>query len=157
MNRKLAQINGTTPLYTLATGSLTASDRIRAVGPVITGPQPEFPTDAQPPIMAAVLKAAGNSVFVENIFQNRYRHAEEMMRMGADIHIEGRVAVVTGVDTLRGAPVTATDLRGGASLVVAALGAEGATVISEIGHIYRGYESIDSALKSLGADINLVD
>jgi UDP-N-acetylglucosamine 1-carboxyvinyltransferase len=125
----------------------------RAVKPIITKPYPGFPTDAQPPIMAASLTAEGTTVFVENIFENRYRHVAELQRMGADIKTEGRVAIVSGVKKLFGAPITATDLRGGASLVVAALGAEGTTEIAGVAHIDRGYDNIVGVLELLGADI----
>ena len=122
-----------------------------AIRPVHTMPYPGFPTDAQSPLMAMCTKARGTTVFVENIFDNRFRHAGELARMGADIRVEGRVAVVTGVEKLYGAPVACTDLRGGAALVAAALGAEGETVISELYHIKRGYENIERNLKALGA------
>jgi UDP-N-acetylglucosamine 1-carboxyvinyltransferase len=125
----------------------------KAVKPIITRPYPGFPTDAQPPIMAASLTAEGTTVFVENIFENRYRHVAELQRMGADIKTEGRVAIVSGVKQLYGAPITATDLRGGASLIVAALGAEGITEITGVAHIDRGYDDIIDVLESLGADI----
>ena len=92
----------------------------RAMKPIITQPYPGFPTDAQPPLMAACLTADGTTVFVENIFTNRYRHVSELLRMGADIKLEGRVAMVSGVKKLHAAPVTSTDLRGGAALVIAA-------------------------------------
>ena len=127
--------------------------RLRAARPIATRPYPGFPTDAQPPIMAASLKAEGTTVFVENIFKNRYRHADELVRMGADIRIVGKVAVVSGVARLRGAPVSATDLRGGAALIVAALGAEGVTDISDLHHIDRGYDDIAGVLTRLGADV----
>lgn len=126
---------------------------LKAMKPVITRPYPGFPTDAQPPIMAVSLRAAGTTVFVENIFENRYRHAEELRRMGADIRVEDRVAVVCGVKQLHAASVKATDLRGGAALVVAALTAEGQSDISGLNHIDRGYDGIETALSELGADI----
>lgn len=129
----------------------------KAVRPIQTKPYPGFPTDAQPPIMAASLTAEGTTVFVENIFENRYRHVAELLRMGADIKTEGRVAIVSGVKKLHGAPITATDLRGGAALIVAALGAEGMTEISGVHHIDRGYDNIVGGLKSLGADILRID
>ena len=126
---------------------------LRAGKPISTKPYPGFPTDAQPTLMAAALKADGTSVFVENIFENRFRHVGELRRLGADIRTELRVAMVTGVPHLHAAPVSATDLRGGAALVVAALAAEGETVIHDTGHIDRGYESLDRSLRELGADI----
>ena len=102
--------------------------------------------------LSASLKARGSSVFVENVFQNRFRFTEELRRLGAKIHSEGRVAVVTGVDELYGAPVSATDLRGGAALIIAALSAEGKTDILDAGHVGRGYERFDENLAALGAD-----
>lgn len=126
---------------------------LRAVRPVRTAPYPGFPTDAQAVLMAALLRSRGATVFEENIFENRYRHVDELIRMGADIRVFGRTAVVTGVETLRAAPVRCTDLRGGAALCVAALAAEGETCITEISHIDRGYESIERDLRALGADI----
>ena len=125
----------------------------KAVKPIITKPYPGFPTDAQPPVMAASLTASGTTVFVENIFENRFRHIAELQRMGADIKTEGRVAIVSGVKKLYGAPITATDLRGGAALIVAALGAEGKTELTGLGHIDRGYDDITGVLKSLGARV----
>ena len=124
---------------------------LRAIRPVSTAPYPGFPTDAQPPLMAAALKAAGTTVFIENIFENRYGHAGELIRMGADVRVSGRTAIVRGVPELHGAAVRAADLRGGAALAVAALGAEGVSEISAAAHLRRGYERMDEALRSLGA------
>ena len=103
--------------------------------------------------MAALLRSRGTTVFEENIFENRYRHVDELTRMGADIRVAGRVAVVTGTETFHGADLRCTDLRGGAALCVAALAAEGETRISETGHIDRGYQDIVGDLRGLGADI----
>ena len=103
--------------------------------------------------MAALLRSRGVTVFEENIFENRYRHVDELTRMGGSIRVSGRVAVVTGGETLCGAFVRCTDLRGGAALCVAALAAEGETHISEISHIDRGYEDIARDLRDLNADI----
>ena len=103
------------------------------------------------------MKARGTSVFVENVFQNRFRFTEELQRLGAKIHTEGRVAVVTGVEALHGAPAVATDLRGGAALIIAALSAEGETDILDSGHIVRGYERFDEQLRALGAEVELLD
>jgi len=133
--------------------SLSAGEKRRAIRPVVTRPYPGFPTDAQPPLMAALLTASGTTAFVENIFTNRYRHVEELRRMGADVALEGRVAIVSGVERLHGAPVSATDLRGGAALAVAALGAEGTTEITGLQHIDRGYDDLAGMLAALGADV----
>jgi UDP-N-acetylglucosamine 1-carboxyvinyltransferase len=130
--------------------------QLKAVRPIMTCPYPGFPTDAQPPLMAASLKFEGTTVFVENIFENRYRHIGELLRMGADIRTEGRVAVICGKKTLHGASVEATDLRGGAALAVAALGAVGESRISGLKHIDRGYESLENAFSQLGAEIERI-
>lgn len=127
--------------------------RLKAARPVRTAPYPGFPTDAQAVLMAALLRSRGATVFEENIFENRYRHVDELARMGADIRTSGRVAVVTGVEALHGAAVRCTDLRGGAALCVAALAAEGESRVFETCHIDRGYEDIARDLGALGADI----
>ena len=137
--------------------SVAADGALRSVRPVRTAPYPGFPTDAQPCLMAALLRSRGSTVFVENIFENRYRHVAELARMGAEIRVAGRVAVVSGVDALRGAPVACTDLRGGAALVLAGLQAEGETRVSRLAHIDRGYESIERDLRLLGARITRRD
>ena len=129
-------------------------NRLQGGRTVITRPYPGFPTDAQPLMMAASLRAAGTTAFVENIFTNRYRQAVEMQRLGADIRTEGRVAIVTGVERLQGAAVLAEDLRGGASLILAGLGAEGITTVTDHGHVARGYDGLDRALAALGAHID---
>ncbi len=131
--------------------------RLRAIGPVITQPYPGFPTDAQPVLMAAALKAEGRTVFEERIFEDRYRYVPELRRMGAEISVEGHVAVVQGVEKLCGAEVASTDLRGGAALVVAGLSAEGTVMVTQLQHLDRGYEGLESSLRALGADIIRVD
>ena len=103
--------------------------------------------------MAMTCVADGTSVFIENIFENRYKHAGELARLGAKIKVEGRVAVVEGVPVLSGAQVECTDLRGGAALVVAALAAEGRTIITELHHLDRGYEGLERSLREAGASI----
>jgi len=122
-------------------------------GAVVTRPYPGFPTDAAPLLMAACLRSEGSATFIENIFESRFRHGEEMRKMGADIAIRGPLAIVTGVERLHGETVTSPDLRGGAALVAAALGAEGESVISDPGHIARGYDSLEECLRTLGAQI----
>ena len=126
---------------------------IQPVRNIRTMPYPGFPTDAQAPVMAMLTLSNGTSVIVETIFQNRYKHVGELSRMGADIRIEGKAAVIRGVRKLYGANVSATDLRGGAALVLAALAAEGKSRIGEVFHLDRGYESLETALASLGAVI----
>ncbi len=130
---------------------------LSGVGCIRTAPYPGFPTDAQPVVMAALCRSRGTTVFVETMFENRYRHVDELCRMGANIRAEGRVAVVTGVDRLHGAPVQAHDLRGGGALCVAALGAEGETAVTGLNHIRRGYASLVEDLSALGADIREVN
>lgn len=129
---------------------------LQGVRPVRTAPYPGFPTDAQAPLMAALTRGKGCTVFVENIFESRYRHVDELSRMGADIRVEGRVAVVYGVPRLHGAQVRATDLRGGAALAVAALGAEGRSELTGVHHIDRGYQSLEGDLRRLGAEIRRI-
>ncbi len=120
---------------------------------VKTMPHPGFPTDMQPQMSAVLTCAKGASMVTESIFDNRFRYVDELRRMGANISVEGRVAVIEGVERLKGAPVKATDLRAGAALIVAALGAQGVTEINDIYHVERGYESIEVKLRALGADI----
>lgn len=118
-----------------------------------TMPYPGFPTDAQAPVMAMTAVADGRSMFVENIFSDRYKHVGELLRLGADIKVEDKVAIVDGVKRLSGAKVKAMDLRGAASLVVAGLSAEGVTVVTNLKHLDRGYENIEENLRSVGASI----
>ena len=132
---------------------LRSSGILKSIRPVRTAPYPGFPTDAQPVLMAALLKSEGSTVFVENIFENRYRHVDELARMGAEVRVAGRVAVVTGREHLHGARVKCTDLRAGAALVIAGLQAGGLTRISRIEHIDRGYERIEESLGALGAHV----
>ena len=132
---------------------LQSKGTLRAVAPIRTSPYPGFPTDAQAVLMAALCRSSGTTVFVENMFENRYRHVAELRRMGADVRPEGRVAVVCGVEELHGAQVKATDLRGGAAMVVAGLQAQGITQVGDIHHIQRGYADIAGDLTQLGAGI----
>lgn len=126
---------------------------LSAVSVVRTAPYPGFPTDAQPPVMAALSAASGTTLFVENLFENRYRHIPELCRMGAEIEVEGRVAVVRGVPKLHGARLEAHDLRGGGALTAAALGAEGESTLHGLHHIDRGYEHFETVLSRLGGQI----
>ncbi len=128
--------------------------RPRRVRFLRTMPYPGFPTDSQALLMAVAAKANGTSVISEKIFENRFRHVPELIKMGADIRVENCcVAVVEGVEHLRGARVAACDLRGGSALAIAAMGAQGQTIVENIYHIDRGCESFESAFSSLGADI----
>jgi UDP-N-acetylglucosamine 1-carboxyvinyltransferase len=118
-----------------------------------TAPHPAFPTDMQAQFVVLNAVAEGTGTVIETIFENRFMHAQELVRMGADISVEGNTAVVVGKDTLSAAPVMATDLRASASLVIAALVAEGATDVNRIYHIDRGYECIEEKFQQLGANI----
>lgn len=136
---------------------LRSGSRLKAVSDRIrTMPHPGFPTDAQAVLMAALVTAEGTSVFEENIFDCRYRHTDALVKMGADIQVLGKIAVIKGVDRLYGANVEATDLRGGAAMAAAALTAEGTTEISGISHIDRGYEKIEEAVRRLGGNMQRV-
>ena len=135
--------------------------RLRRKGPmgrvnVKTMPYPGFPTDMQPQIAAALCVAQGTSVLTEGVWDNRYRYVDEFRRMGARIQVDGKVAVIEGVDHLTGAPIHACDLRAGAAMVIAGLAAQGVTEIDGIHHIERGYETIVEKLANLGADIQII-
>ncbi|SOC01990.1 UDP-N-acetylglucosamine 1-carboxyvinyltransferase [Rhodobacter maris] len=129
--------------------------RIRAVD-VVTEPFPGFPTDLQAQMMALLCTAEGTSVLEERIFENRFMHAPELMRMGAKIEVQGGHATVHGVESLKGARVMATDLRASVSLILAGLAAEGETVVSRVYHLDRGYERVEDKLRAVGAQIERV-
>ncbi|MBC8609725.1 UDP-N-acetylglucosamine 1-carboxyvinyltransferase 1 [uncultured Ruminococcus sp.] len=132
---------------------LKAPKMLKSVRNIRTMPYPGFPTDAQAPLMAALTVANGSSMFVENIFESRYKHVPELCRMGADIKVEGRVCVVNGVSRLTGAVVRAEDLRGGAALMIAGLKAQGVTTLRNIHHIERGYEDAERYITQLGGSM----
>jgi len=117
---------------------------------------PGFPTDMQPQFMALLATAEGTSIVTETIFENRFQHVAELVRMGAKITIEGRAAVINGVPQLEGAFVEATDLRAGAALFLAALAAEEGTVLEKVDHIDRGYENLEEKYRALGARLQRV-
>jgi len=146
---EVEEINPSTLLVRQGPGGLKAVD-------VTTEPHPHFPTDMQAQYMALMTQAEGESKIVETIFENRFMHASEMVRMGADIHVAGNTATVRGKRKLMGAPLLASDLRASASLVLAALAAEGETVIERVYHIDRGYERIVRKFRSLGGDIERI-
>lgn len=123
---------------------------------VKTMPHPGFPTDMQPQVTALLTLAEGTSIVTEGVWDNRFRYVDELRRMGADISVDGKVAVVEGTGHLTGAPVKATDLRAGAALIIAALAADGTTEIEDIYHIERGYEDIEKKLRNLGANIKKI-
>ena len=136
------------------------SDNIRVVGrskyqstDIKTSPHPGFPTDMQPQMTTLLTIAEGTSMVTESIFDVRFKYVDELRRMGADITVDSRVAVVRGVDHLTGAPVKPSDLRAGAALIIAGLAAQGITEIEDIKHIERGYEDMEIKLRNLGADI----
>ncbi len=139
-------LQSTDAVRVIANGPLRASD-------VITEEYPGFPTDMQAQYMALATQAEGTSIITENIFENRFMHAQELVRMGANVKIEGRRAVVRGKTELSAAAVQASDLRASASLVLAALVAEGETIIDRVYHIDRGYEHIEEKLRGVGAQI----
>ena len=145
-------------LITLEDDSVTISmqqDKPKAVS-LTTGPYPSFPTDMQAQFVSLNSIAEGNSTVTETVFENRFMHVQEIARMGGNITLKGNTAVIEGIEKLKGAPVMATDLRASASLVLAGLVAEGATIIDRIYHIDRGYERIEEKLKMLGADIERI-
>lgn len=131
--------------------------KVNSVETIQTLPYPGFPTDMQPQMMALLSIANGTSVISETVFENRFKHAEELIRMGANIKTFGKVAVIKGVKELTGAKTSAKDLRGGACLVLAGLSAQGTTEVENIHHIERGYENFHIDLQKLGADIRRVD
>ncbi len=135
---------------------LSSENRLKSVDIVETMPFPGFPTDLQAQYTALCTTAKGTTLVVENLFETRYRYAAELKRMGADITVRGRTAIIRGVEKMHGACVTASDLRGGAALVLAALKAEGQSQILDLYHVDRGYEGFEEKLKKLGASIRRV-
>ncbi|MEM9854484.1 MAG: UDP-N-acetylglucosamine 1-carboxyvinyltransferase [Pseudomonadota bacterium] len=131
------------------------SGRARAVN-VVTAPYPGFPTDLQAQMMALMCTAEGEAILEERIFENRFMHAPELLRMGAQINVQGGTAKVTGVPALKGAPVMATDLRASVSLILAGLAAQGETVVNRVYHLDRGYELLEEKLRACGAKIERV-
>lgn len=132
---------------------IRGAQRPKAIDTIRTLPYPGFPTDMQAQIVAYLTVVAGTSIMVETVFENRYMYVDELIKMGANIKLEGRVALIRGVSKLTGANINARDLRGGAALVLAGLAAEGTTVLNGIHHIDRGYEAIEEKLLMVGADI----
>jgi UDP-N-acetylglucosamine 1-carboxyvinyltransferase len=123
---------------------------------VATDPFPGFPTDLQAQLMALMTRAKGTSRITETIFENRFMHVQELVRFGARIHLDGETATIEGVDKLKGAPVMATDLRASASLVIAALAAEGETMVNRVYHLDRGFERLEEKLVACGAEIERI-
>ena len=135
--------------------TLKAPKKLKAID-IKTMPYPGFPTDMQAIMGATLCTATGTSIIVENIFENRYKYMIELQKMGAKINVEGKTAIIKGVKKLYGTKVMATDLRGGASLVLAGLAAKGTTNVENIEYILRGYENLDGKLKNLGAKIYMI-
>ena len=135
--------------------NLKSPKKLKAID-IKTMPYPGFPTDMQAIIGAVLCVASGTSIIVENIFENRYKYTAELQKMGANINIEGKTAIIKGVKKLSGTKVRVTDLRGGASLVLGGLAAKGTTNVEDIQYILRGYENLDGKLKNLGAEIYTV-
>lgn len=138
-------------IFIRSAGTLSAIERI------VTAPYPGFPTDAQPALMAAVLKAKGESVFHETVFERRFLHVPQLQKLGADITLRDQTAIVRGVSELHGESLKAEDLRGAAALVAAGLMAEGSSELTGLSHLERGYSSLEATLKNLGAAIKSVD
>jgi UDP-N-acetylglucosamine 1-carboxyvinyltransferase len=147
MNVKIEEFDESIRIY--------VKDRLTKVN-IKTLPYPGFPTDLQPPAAILLLRADGISTITEGIFENRFQYIEELKRMGANIRVEGRMAVIEGGSKLTGAPIKATDLRAGAACVIAGLIAEGETEISNVHYIDRGYENMVEKLRRLGADIKRI-
>ena len=135
---------------------ITAAKRLKRVKKINTLPYPGFPTDSQSPLAAALSVAKGTSVIKETVFENRFRYVGQLNRFGADIEVNDRIAVINGVKKLNAANVEATDLRGGAALVIAALAAEGVSTVDKINYIDRGYEAFENGLGRLGANIKRI-
>lgn len=135
--------------------SVKSSGELKKVDLIRTRPYPGFPTDMQSQTMAVLTKAKGTSIIIENLFEGRYKTVDELRKMGADIQVEGRAAMIQGVDALTGANVEAQDLRGGAALLIAGFMAEGTTTISNVHYIERGYEDIVTCYRNLHANITM--
>lgn len=136
---------------------IQSNGRVKSIPFIETNPYPDFPTDLQAQLMTVECVSSGASVMVENMFETRFKHVPELIKMGADITLKGNIAIVKGVETLLGAEVNATDLRAGAGLVMAGLCASGYTKVANIHHIDRGYDHIEKDLERLGAEIKRID
>ncbi len=153
----------TSKLVKIGTTVIEEDTSVRVIGSspigkinIKTMPYPGFPTDMQPQIVALLATCQGTSIVTEGVWDNRFKYVDELRRMGANISVDGRVAVIEGVEHLTGAPVKALDLRAGAAMIVAALAAQGTTEIEDIRYIERGYEAIEEKLRSIGADIKKI-
>jgi len=137
--------------------TLESQGRLKAIDLIRTSPYPGFPTDMQPQIVSLLSICSGTSIVVETVFESRFRYTEQLLKLGADISVQGRAAIIRGVEKLKGAEVEARDLRGGAALIIAGLAAEGETKISGVGYIDRGYEKVEKVLSKVGAQIRRVE
>jgi len=137
--------------------TLESQGRLKAIDLIRTSPYPGFPTDMQPQIVSLLSICSGTSIVVETVFESRFRYTEQLLKLGADINVQGRAAIIRGVEKLKGAEVEARDLRGGAALIIAGLAAEGETRISGVGYIDRGYEKVEKVLSKVGAQIRRVE
>ncbi|NMA67761.1 MAG: UDP-N-acetylglucosamine 1-carboxyvinyltransferase [Clostridiaceae bacterium] len=153
----LKRVGCTIKSYQGGVVTLEAPEKLKALDLIRTSPYPGFPTDMQPQIVSLLSKCSGTSVVVETVFENRFRYTEQLLKLGADISVQGRAAIIRGVERLKGAEVEARDLRGGAALIIAGLSAEGETRISGVGYIDRGYERIEKVLQKVGAKIRRVE
>ena len=153
----------TSKLMSIGVSVTEYDEAIRVVGDkpykkanVKTMPHPGFPTDMQPQIAVLLCLAEGTSLLTEGVWDNRFRYVDELRRMGAQISVDGRVAIIEGISHFSGAPVKATDLRAGAAMIIAGLAATGTTEIEDVRYVERGYENIEGKLRALGADIKKI-
>ncbi len=156
ISSKLTEIGATVEEYDDAVRVIGDREKRLGATQIKTQPYPGFPTDMQPQMAITLGLSEGTSVITENIFENRFKYVDELMRMGANIKVEGNMAIITGVDHYSGASVVAPDLRAGAALVIAGLAAEGFTVVEDIKYIQRGYERFEEKLRALGGKIEIV-
>ncbi len=157
ISSKLTEIGATVEEYDDAVRVIGDREKRLGATQIKTQPYPGFPTDMQPQMAITLGLSEGTSVITENIFENRFKYVDELMRMGANIKVEGNMAIITGVDHYSGASVVAPDLRAGAALVIAGLAAEGFTVVEDIKYIQRGYERFEEKLRDLGGKIEIVE
>lgn len=157
ISSKLTEIGATVEEYDDAVRVIGNCGKRLGATQIKTQPYPGFPTDMQPQMAITLGLSEGTSVITENIFENRFKYVDELMRMGANIKVEGNMAIITGVDHYSGASVVAPDLRAGAALVIAGLAAEGFTVVEDIKYIQRGYERFEEKLRALGGKIEIVE
>lgn len=154
LSAKLVEIGCTVEEYDEAVRVIATNKKVATQ--VNTMPYPGFPTDMQPQMAVVLSTCEGTSIVTENIFENRFKYVDELSRMGANIKVEANVAIITGVNGLKGSYVSAPDLRAGAALVIAGMMAQGYTIVEDIKYIQRGYEDFEVKLRGLGASIEKV-